>query len=172
MFGVSTLSIPQIAPVAIALIGGIAVIAVRLKASAKPTSLKKILMPPLGMSTGFAMFLFPFTHIPWLWAAAALLAGALLFSYPLIWSSKFEIRDGDIYLVRSKAFVFMIIGLLVVRLLLHDLVERAVSIPQTGALFFLLAFGMIVPWRLAMARRYRAKLDSLAGRGSEAGGVA
>jgi membrane protein CcdC involved in cytochrome C biogenesis len=158
---VSTISIPQIAPVVVALIGGVAVIAVRLKASSKPTSLKKILIPPLGMSTGFAMFLFPFTHIPWLWAAAALLAGALLFAYPLIWSSKLEVRGGDIYLVRSKAFVFIIVGLLVVRLLLHDLVERAVTIPQTGAIFFLLAFGMIVPWRLAMAHRYRALLYSL-----------
>jgi membrane protein CcdC involved in cytochrome C biogenesis len=97
------------------------------------------------------------------------LAGALLFAYPLIWSSKFEVRGGDIYLVRSKAFVFIMVGLLVVRLLLHDLVERAVTIPQTGAIFFLLAFGMIVPWRLAMARRYQAKLDSLT-KGSGEGG--
>jgi len=157
--------LPQLASVVVALIAGSAIIAVRLKASTKPTSLRKIWIPPLGMSTGFLMFLYAPTHIPWLWAAAAVLAGALFFSYPLIWTSKFEARDGHIYLVRSKAFIFIIVALLVVRLLLHDVVERAVSLPQTGALFFLLAFGMIVPWRLAMARRYRTLLADLRTKG-------
>lgn len=147
---------PQIASVLVALIGGATVIALRMKASAKPTSLPKILIPPLGMSTGFAMFLFPVTHIPWLWAAAAFAAGALLFAYPLIVTSKFERRGEYIYLVRSKAFIFIMVGLLASRLLLHNWVERMVSIPQTGALFFLLAFGMLVPWRLAMAWKYQA----------------
>lgn len=153
--------LPQLVSVLVALLAGSAVIAVRLRASNKPTSLKKIMIPPLGMSTGFLMFLYPPTHIPWLWAAAAVLAGALFFAYPLILTSKFEARDGDIYLVRSKAFIFILIALLVARLLLHDLVEKTISIPQTGALFFLLAFGMILPWRLAMARRYRAVLAGL-----------
>lgn len=154
-------SIPTFLPLVFALVGGIAVVAVRLKASSRPTTLKKIWIPPVGMSTGFAMFLFPFTHIPWSWALSALAAGALLFAYPLIWSSKFEVRDGDIYLVRSKAFVFIMIGLLLVRLLLHRWIDEAITIPQTGALFFLLAFGMIVPWRLAMALRYREKAELL-----------
>lgn len=148
--------LPQLASVLVALIAGSAVIAVRLKASTKPTSMRKILIPPLGMSTGFAMFLYPPTHVPWLWALAAFAAGALFFAYPLIWTSKFEVRNGHIYLVRSKAFIFIIVALLAIRLLLHDVVEHVVSIPQTGALFFLLAFGMILPWRLAMARRYKA----------------
>jgi membrane protein CcdC involved in cytochrome C biogenesis len=147
---------PQIASALLALIGGAVVIALRMKASAKPASLPKLLIPPLGMSTGFAMFLFPFTHIPWLWAAAAFAAGALLFAYPLIATSKFERRGDDIYLVRSKAFIFILVGLLAVRLLLHNWVERMVSIPQTGAIFFLLAFGMLVPWRLAMAWKFQA----------------
>ncbi|GAA3410419.1 cytochrome c biogenesis protein CcdC [Paenibacillus hodogayensis] len=153
--------LPQLASIAVALVVGAVIITVRLKASSKPTSFKKIMIPPLGMSTGFAMFAYPPTHVPWLWAAAALLAGVLFFSYPLILTSKFEARGGQVYMVRSKAFVFIIIALLIVRLLLHDLVERAVTIPQTGALFFLLAFGMIVPWRLAMLRRYRVVLAAL-----------
>ncbi|MEF3302405.1 CcdC family protein [Paenibacillus sp. GYB003] len=162
--------LPQAASVLAALIGGAAVIAVRLKASAKATSLKKIMIPPLGMATGFAMFLFPAAHVPWMWAAAALLAGALFFAYPLIWTSRFEVRDGHVYLVRSKAFIVIIVALLAIRLLLHDLVERAVSVPQTGALFFLLAFGMILPWRLAMVRRYKATLAGMAERDGPAGG--
>ncbi|PYI52709.1 hypothetical protein DLM86_20380 [Paenibacillus flagellatus] len=155
----------HLASALVTLLFGATVIAVRLKAADRPTSLRKIIIPPIGMSTGFAMFLVPATHIPWLWALGAFVAGAVFFSYPLIRTSTFERRGEHVYLTRSKAFIVIIIALLAIRLLLHDLVEQAVTIPQTGALFFLLAFGMILPWRLAMARQYR----SLTKKSEEAG---
>jgi len=138
------------------LLGGAAVIAIRLRAGRKPATLRKIIAPPLGMATGFLMFLFPITWIPWSWGLAAFGAGALLFAYPLIATSSFEVSNGAVYLKRSKLFVALIVGLLAVRILLHDAVERYVTVPQTGALFFLLAFGMLLPWRLAMAKKFRA----------------
>jgi len=150
----SSLSVSHIASLCVSLAAGAAVIAIRLRAAKKPTSWQKIVMPPIGMATGFAMFAVPVTRIPWSWGIAAFLAGALLFSLPLIWTSRFQIRDGQIYLQRSKAFVLIIAALLIVRLLMHDVVERYVSIPQTAAIFFVLAFGMILPWRLAMLWKY------------------
>ncbi|MBW7456973.1 cytochrome c biogenesis protein CcdC, partial [Paenibacillus sepulcri] len=64
-------------------------------------------------------------------------------------------RSGEtIVLRRSKTFIFILLGLLVVRLLLHDVVEQSITIPQTGGLFFILAFGMILVWRIAMLRAY------------------
>ncbi len=139
----------------IALIMALLVIFVRLRASRKPTSIPKIIMPPVGMSTGFLMFLFPMMHIPWLWALYAFLIGAVLFSYPLILTSRFEIVAGEIYLKRSRSFVFILLGLLIIRMLLHGYVEEYISVEQTGAVFFILAFGMILPWRTAMYWRYR-----------------
>lgn len=136
------------------LIGGCAIIAIRLRSSRKPATLRKIIAPPLGMATGFLMFLFPAARVPWTWGVAAFAAGALLFSYPLIATSRFEVSNGAIYLKRSRLFIVLIVALLAVRILLHDVVEHYVTIPQTGALFFLLAFGMILPWRLAMVRNY------------------
>ena len=53
------------------------VIALRMKAAQKPASVKKIIMPPLGMSTGFLMFLFPFMQVPWSYALGAFLIGLL-----------------------------------------------------------------------------------------------
>src|SRR5690348_8126780 len=112
------------------------VIIIRLRAAKKPTSTAKILMPPIGMSTGLLMFLIPSMHVPLLWVVYAFVAGALLLSYPLIHTSKFERKGEDIYLRRSKAFILILLVLLIVRLLLHSIVEEWVTIPQTASLFF------------------------------------
>lgn len=132
---------------------------VRTRASRRPATAAKIIMPPLGMSTGFLMFVVPATRIPVLWGVAAFLAGAVLFSYPLIRSSKLEISAGQIYVQKSKQFIFVLLGLLLIRLALHSYIEEYISIPQTGALFFILAFGMLLPWRIAMFLRFR-KLEA------------
>ncbi|UQZ86530.1 hypothetical protein SK3146_05823 [Paenibacillus konkukensis] len=128
---------------------------VRMRASNKPVNPRKLLIPPFAMSTGFLMFAFPITRIPLEWALTAFLVGAFIFSYPLIRTSQMETRDGEIYLKRSKAFVFILAGLLLVRIALRQLIEQYVSLPQTGAIFFLVAFGMLLPWRLAMYAQYR-----------------
>jgi membrane protein CcdC involved in cytochrome C biogenesis len=135
--------------------GALSMIFIRIKAADKPTNAKKILIPPLGMSTGFLMFVYPPTHISWTWAGVAFLCGALLFSIPLIKTSKFELREGKVFLKRSPAFIFILVGLLAIRLALHSYIEAFLSIPQTGALFFILAFGMLVPWRIAMYLQYQ-----------------
>ncbi|MCH5583829.1 cytochrome c biogenesis protein CcdC [Shimazuella sp. AN120528] len=136
----------------------LSMIMIRIRSASKPTNAKKILIPPLGMSTGFLMFLFPPTHISWTWAGLAFLCGSILFSIPLIKTSKFELREGQVYLKRSPAFVYILVGLLTIRLALHSYIEHFLSIPQTGALFFILAFGMLVPWRIAMYLQYQKLL--------------
>ncbi|WP_166243248.1 CcdC family protein [Paenibacillus turpanensis] len=142
--------------ICLALLGGIVVFLFRLRASNRPVKLASIIMPPIGMSTGFLMFIVPDTHIPLLWALGSLLVGALLFSYPLIRTSKFQIVEDKVYMQQSKMFFVFVAVLLAVRVVLHDVVERYVTILQSGALFYLLAFGMIVPWRLFMLRDYLA----------------
>lgn len=130
------------------------VIFIRLKASERPVTLRKIWIPPLGMSTGFAMFVVPEVRFPWWWAALAFIAGWFIFAYPLIRSTKFEERNGLIYAQRSKSFAFILLGLLLVRTVLHEFINRYVSVPQSGGLFFILAFGMILHWRVFMYKRY------------------
>lgn len=138
----------------------VAVLFIRLKASRRPVTVKKIVIPPLGMTTGLMMFIVPETHIPVLWGVIAFAFGWLLFSYPLIRTTKFEKIDGEIYAERSRSFILILIGLLVVRLLLHEAVEQYVSVMQTAALFFLLAYGMIIRWRLFMFKQYRAMTEN------------
>lgn len=129
-------------------------IVIRLRAAKKPTSVQKILMPPLGMSTGFFMFVVPETHIPLMYALMAFIVG-LLFSTLLIRTTNMEIVNGDIFVKRSKAFMFILFGLLAARIVLHDYVQHYVSVLQTGAIFFILAFGMLVPWRITMYYQFR-----------------
>jgi len=158
-------SLPQILSLIASIAAGVLVIALRLRGTSKPTNLRKIVAPPMGMATGFLMFVVPAVRVHFLWGLIAWAVGAVFFSYPLILTSHFEVKDGEIYLKRSKIFIVIIIVLLVVRILLHDVVEKHVTIPQTGALFFLLAFGMLLPWRIAMARRFMAlkrKMDAAA----------
>jgi membrane protein CcdC involved in cytochrome C biogenesis len=133
---------------------GILAIFVRSKSAKKPASAKKIILPPLFMSTGALMFIFPFFRVPPLQIVEALAVG-MLFSTVLIWTSKFEVRDGDIYLKRSKAFVFILIGLLLIRLVGKVVLSDTIDVGELGGMFWLLAFGMIVPWRLAMYMQYR-----------------
>jgi membrane protein CcdC involved in cytochrome C biogenesis len=148
-------NIPPAVLVITSILGAAAVIAWRFRETRTPVSVRKIVIPPLGMSTGFGMFIAPAARIPWSWAGGAFLAGALVFSYPLARTSRLT-RDGDVILMqRSKAFLWILLGLVVVRLALRAYVERFVTPIQTGALFFILAFGMIARWRLVMLVEYR-----------------
>jgi membrane protein CcdC involved in cytochrome C biogenesis len=129
-------------------------IVVRLKASRRPASVKSIILPPLFMSTGAAMFFFPQFQLHWPQVVEAIIVG-VVFSIFLIKYSKFEIRDEEIYLIPSKAFIFILFGLLFVRIILKLIIGSKVSLGETSGMFFLLAFGMIVSWRLAMLYKYK-----------------
>lgn len=133
---------------------GILAMFVRSKSAKKPASAKKIILPPLFMSTGALMFIFPFFRVAPIQIIEALAVG-MLFSTVLIWTSKFEVRDGDIYLKQSKAFVFILIGLLLIRVIGKVVLSATIDIGELGGMFWLLAFGMIVPWRLAMYMQYK-----------------
>jgi membrane protein CcdC involved in cytochrome C biogenesis len=142
------------------LLGAAVIIAWRVRETSRPITARKIVVPPLGMSTGLAMFAYAPTRIPLSWALCAFTVGALLLAYPLIKTSKL-IRHGDaILLQRSKAFLWILLGLLAVRLIARSYVERHVNTLQTGSIFFLLAFGMIVRWRVLMFLQYRRLVTS------------
>jgi membrane protein CcdC involved in cytochrome C biogenesis len=142
------------------LVGAGVVLVWRIRETKRPVTAPKILIPPLGMATGFCMFIVPEMRVPVLWGLAAFAAGAVFLSHPLIRTSSLT-REGDaIMMRRSRAFLGILLGLVALRLLLRAYVERYVSAPQTAALFFLLAFGMLLPWRITMLLRYRKLVAS------------
>jgi membrane protein CcdC involved in cytochrome C biogenesis len=143
---------------ALAIFMAIFVLVIRMKASKRPVNTKKIILPPIFMSTGALMFLFPAFHVTTKEVLEAVTVG-LLFSILLIKTSNFEVREDQIYLQRSKAFAFILIGLLIIRIVAKLILSSSIDVGELSGMFFLLAFGMIVPWRIAMFMKYR-KLKS------------
>jgi membrane protein CcdC involved in cytochrome C biogenesis len=137
-------------------VGATAVLLWRIRETSRPISVRGILLPPLGMSTGLGMFVVPAFRLPWTWALGAFAAGALALAYPLIRSSKLYLANGALMMQRSRAFLAILLGLAAVRLALRDYVGHLLPPRETASVFFLLAFGMIVRWRLWMYFRYRA----------------
>lgn len=148
-----------IASTVIAFMMAIIMIFVRLKASKKPATVKKIILPPLFMSTGACMFLFPEFQLNIQEMAEAFILGVGL-SVFLIKTSKFEKRSNDIYLIPSKSFVFILFGLLIIRIIIKLIIGSTISVGETSGMFFLLAFFMILSWRLAMLYQFK-KLQNL-----------
>ncbi|WP_442857407.1 CcdC family protein [Bacillus sp. FJAT-42315] len=137
-----------------AILMGIGVIFIRMKASKQPTSVKKIILPPFFMSTGALMFIIPEFRVSLMELLEAMTVG-MLFSILLIKTSNFEIRDEHIYLKRSKAFPIILISLLIIRIIGKGILSASIDVGELSGMFFILAFSMIVPWRIAMYIKYR-----------------
>lgn len=140
----------------VSIVGAVVIIIWRIKEGQSAVTLRKIVIPPLGMATGFCMFLAPAFRIPWLWALAAFLIGAIFLAWPLLLTSRLH-REGDaIMMKRSSMFLIVIIVLAAVRFLARGYFDKLLTVEQTGALFFVLAFGMILRWRASMLFAYRS----------------
>ncbi|PJO42238.1 CcdC family protein [Lysinibacillus xylanilyticus] len=128
---------------------GTFVMVLRMRASKKPTNEKKIIIPPIAMSSGAIMFLFEQFRVPPMQILESVAVG-VVFSTILIATSKFEVKGQDIYLKRSKAFVFILIGLLVFRIIAKMILSSSIDVGELAGMFWILAFAMLLPWRIAM----------------------
>jgi membrane protein CcdC involved in cytochrome C biogenesis len=151
--------LPPGTSIVISLAGLIAVTAWRLREVRTAVSLRKIIIPPLGMATGFCMFFVPAFRIPWAWAGLAFLIGAVALAYPLLLTTRL-IRIGNaIMMKRSGAFLVVLFVLAAVRFLARGYFDTILTVQQSAGLFFILAFGMIVRWRAKLLIDFR-KLTS------------
>jgi membrane protein CcdC involved in cytochrome C biogenesis len=141
--------------VIVSIIGLLGVLAWRIREGRTAVTVRKIIIPPLGMATGFSMFIVPAFRVPWAWAAGAFLVGMIALAYPLLITSRL-VRDGNtIMMQRSNAFFVVVIALGAIRFLARGYLDTYMSLQQTAGLFFVLAFGMILRWRLRMLQEYR-----------------
>ena len=147
-------SIPG-ASVTTAVLGFCAVMAWRVHEGQSAVTARKIVIPPLGMATGFSMFIVPGFRVPWMWALGAFLIGALVLAEPLIRTSRLKLVGDTVMMHRSRAFFLVVIGLAVVRFAAKGFFDKLLTLQQTAGLFFILAFGMILRWRASMYREYR-----------------
>ena len=59
-------------------------------------------------------------------------------------------------LQRSNAFLAVLLVLAAVRIAARGYLDTVLTVQQTASLFFMLAFGMILRWRVQMLLEYRA----------------
>lgn len=151
-------AIPSQVLLLISSVGAIAmaifVMFIRLRSQKKPINEKKIIIPPIAMSTGALMFIFEEFRVAPIQIVEAAALG-IVFSLVLIATSKFEVREDQIYLKRSKAFVFILVGLLVLRIVLKLVLAKSLDVGELGGMFFILAWSMIIPWRFAMLIQFK-----------------
>ncbi|MBD7985933.1 cytochrome c biogenesis protein CcdC [Sporosarcina sp. Sa2YVA2] len=132
---------------------GILAFIVRSKASERPISPKRIILPPLFMSTGAFMFFFEEFRVPLAQVVEASLVG-LLFSLILIKTTNFERKDDNLYVKKSKVFIFILLTLLVIRLVAKLVLSSSIDVGELAGMFWILAFAMILPWRIGMLVKY------------------
>jgi membrane protein CcdC involved in cytochrome C biogenesis len=146
-------------------VGAVVVIMWRLREARSAVSLRKIIIPPLGMATGFSMFVDSAFRVPWSWAAVAFLVGAAILAWPLLLTTRLELQGHTVRMKRSSAFLVVILVLAAIRLFARGFFDSILTAQQTAGIFFILAFGMIVIWRAKMLfdfRRLTADLETSA----------
>ncbi|MCE5680449.1 DUF1453 family protein [Staphylococcus pseudintermedius] len=144
----------------IAFVMGAGVIVIRMKAQKYPVNTKKIILPPFFMATGALMYVVPYFRLTGFEIIESVVLG-VVFSSVLIMTSHFEVKGRQIYLKKSKAFPFVLVTLLLFRTVLKVFLGNSVDPGELAGMFFLLAFSMLVPWRLAMLYRYKKIKDQI-----------
>jgi membrane protein CcdC involved in cytochrome C biogenesis len=107
------------------------------------------------------MFVVPAFRVPWSWAGIAFLGGAIGLAYPLMRTSRLVLEGGTVMAQRSHAFFAVVIVLAGIRVAARGYLDTVLTVQQTAALFFILAFGMILRWRTAMFFQYRALVSEM-----------
>src|SRR5690625_2077980 len=110
-------------------------IIVRATVAIEPISLKLIILPPIFISSWALMFMFPVFRLTLLEVSEAVIVG-ILCSLLLIKFTKFEIEDGEIYLIPSKAFIVILVTLLVVRIIFKLIIGSFISFVAMSGMFF------------------------------------
>lgn len=125
----------------------------RKKSTQSELTLKKIVLPPLFMSTGSFMFVFPPFQVQIKTVIIALLVGCF-FSTFLIMTTKFQVIENKIYVIPSTLFIICLFGLIIVRTVIKLLIGDTISVGEMTSVFFLVALGMILCWRMSMLIQY------------------
>lgn len=100
------------------------------------------------------MYIFPYFRLTWEHLWITVLIGVIC-STILIKTSKFEVIGKDIFLKPSKAFAIVLVGLLVFRTAAKIYLGGTFHLGELGGIFYMLAYSMLLPWRLAMLVQFK-----------------
>ncbi|MEV5026729.1 CcdC family protein [Paenibacillus sp. LPE1-1-1.1] len=114
----------------------------------------RLLVPLLFLLPGLSLIFNSNVHEP-AWTFGAAFGLGILFSIPLIWTTNYEVREDNlIYAKKNWGFFAAFIGIVLLRFALRQ--ELSDIDPQgKTALFLLVAFGYIIPWRAVSFIKFR-----------------
>lgn len=119
----------------------------------------RLLIPLIFLLPALSMVLNPNVNVP-AWEFGAAFGLGILFSIPLIWTTNYEVREDNlIYARKNWGFIAAFLGILIIRFVLRR--ELSGMDPQAlMALFMTVAFGYLLPWRIASFIKFRRLLLS------------
>jgi membrane protein CcdC involved in cytochrome C biogenesis len=121
----------------------------------------RLLVPIMFLVPGLSLILNSGLLVP-MWAYGLALGLGMVLSIPLIWTTNYEVREHNlIYAKKNWGFVFAFVGIVLFRLLLR---KELTGIDPQGklALFMMVAFGYIIPWRIVSFLKFRRLLNQTA----------
>jgi len=120
----------------------------------------RLLIPLLFIIPGLSLIINPNVNEP-AWAFGIAFGLGVIFSIPLIWTTNYEVReDNFIYSKKNWGFIAAFIGIVIIRFALRQ--ELSDLDPQgKTALFMLVAFGYIIPWRVFSFIKFRRVANQL-----------
>lgn len=99
------------------------------------------------------MFVFEEFRVPFSQVIESIIVG-LLFSIVLIKTTNFEEKNEKLYVKKSRAFLLILFTLLIIRFVAKLLLSSTIDVGELGGMFWILAFAMIIPWRIGMLVKY------------------
>lgn len=114
----------------------------------------KILLPIIYLLPVLSLF----SQLPsqlkiWEIGVASLIG--VLFAVPLMLTTNYEIRqDGQIYAQKNKTFFIALLAVLVIRIVLRQFFS-GMDPASLSLLFYTIALGYVVPWRIASFVKFR-----------------
>ncbi|MBD3922061.1 cytochrome c biogenesis protein CcdC [Paenibacillus sp. PR3] len=114
----------------------------------------RMLIPLLFVAPGLSLVVDATANEPaWIFGAAFGLG--IMFSIPLILTTQFEVREDNlIYAKKSGWFFIAFLSLAIVRIILRQELSDMDSQGQM-ALLITVAFGYLIPWRIASYIKFR-----------------
>ncbi|WP_459503469.1 CcdC family protein [Bacillus sp. C1] len=131
------------------------IVLLRMRSMNRPMKRKgrRILFPLFFLIPGLSLYSVPMKLEIWQISLAA--AIGLILSIPLVILSGYEIRgDGQIYPKKSIAFIATFLVIVFIRYYFRSHIE-GLDPQSVGVLFFTVALGYIVPWRIGCYLKFR-----------------
>jgi membrane protein CcdC involved in cytochrome C biogenesis len=96
-------------------------------------------------------------HLPMLEILTAVALGSIL-ATPILLTTNYELREDQVYVKKSKTFIYIILALLVLRIALKSILYSLIPVTDQLVLTFIMATVYVTIWRVGSFVKFRRLL--------------